>query len=245
MRRQVVPLASLQLTSDFLQYMVDQQDRTQPNEDPERIPPLQKLSKDLKVSVATLREQLEVARVLGIVDVRPRTGIRRQPYSFLPAVRQSLAYAIQTDRSYFEAFADLRNQVEGAFWRQAVQHLTLQDHQTLQTLVDKAQEKLRGNPIRIPHAEHRQLHLCIFSRLDNIFVQGIIEAYWDAYETVGLNVYADYDYLQEVWQYHQKMVKAICEGKFDAGYTALVEHKELLRHRPHLFDENNIETKAS
>jgi DNA-binding GntR family transcriptional regulator len=60
---------------------------------------------------------------------------------------------------------------------------------------------------------------------------GILEAYWEAYEAVGLNVYADYEYLQEVWSYHQKMVDAICRGDFELGYQALVEHKDLLYHR--------------
>jgi DNA-binding FadR family transcriptional regulator len=75
------------------------------------------------------------------------------------------------------------------------------------------------------------LHLGVFRRLENPFVLGILEAYWDAYEEIGLNLYADYDYLQEVWQYHQKMVAAICAGDIDAGYDALIEHTDMLYHR--------------
>jgi DNA-binding FadR family transcriptional regulator len=37
------------------------------------------MSKELGVSVALLREQLEVAKAIGLVEVRPRTGIRRLP----------------------------------------------------------------------------------------------------------------------------------------------------------------------
>ena len=190
------------------------------------------LSEHLGVSVARLREQLEVARALGLVEVRPRTGIRRLPYTFSPAVRHSLAYAIEIDRSYFDAFSDLRNHLEAAYWFEAVSKLTTQDYQELTNLVDRAWNKLRSSQIQIPHAEHRQLHLCIFGKLDNPFVLGILEAYWEAYEAVGLNLYAGYEYLQSVWQYHQRMVDAICAGDFDAGYQALVEHKDLLYHRP-------------
>ncbi len=63
-------------------------------------------------------------------------------------------------------------------------------------------------------------------------MQSLLEAYWEAYEAVGLDVYADYDYLKQVWQYHQQMVEAIAQGDFDAGFQALVEHKDLLYHRP-------------
>jgi hypothetical protein len=50
---------------------------------------------------------------------------------------------------------------------------------------------------------------------------------------VGLNVFAGgYEYLEEVWQYHQEMVEAICNGDFETGYQALVKHTDLLYHRP-------------
>ena len=227
----ILMMTPLQLSSEFLEYLAapsNDGDET----DAKRLPSLNALSKELGVSVASLREQLEVAEALGLVEVRPRTGIRRLPYSFLPAVRQSLSYAIHLDRSHFDAFSELRNHIEAAFWDQAVHCLTPEDHKTLQALMDQAWDKLHGQPIKIPHSEHRQLHLCIFKRLDNLFVQGILEAYWEAYEAVGLNVFADYAYLEQVWDYHQRMVDAICQGDFESGYQALVEHKDLLYHRP-------------
>jgi DNA-binding FadR family transcriptional regulator len=77
------------------------------------------------------------------------------------------------------------------------------------------------------------LHLLIFSRLENPFVTGILEAYWDAYESVGLNVFTGgYEYLQEVWQYHRDMVNAICDGKYEEGFEALNDHTDLLYKRP-------------
>jgi len=214
---------------EFIQYLASKRGD---EETGNRIPSLNELSENLDISVARLREQLEVARALGLVDVRPRTGIRRLPYSFSPAVRRTLAYAIEIDRSYFDTFSDLRNHLEAAYWFEAVSKLTPQDFQELSNLVEQAWKKLRSVQIQIPHNEHRQLHLCIFRKLENPFVLGILEAYWEAYEAVGLNLYAGYEYLQSVWQYHQRMVDAICSGDFDAGYQALVEHKDLLYHRP-------------
>jgi DNA-binding GntR family transcriptional regulator len=95
----------------------------------------------------------------------------------------------------------------------------------------RAMEKLNGDPIHIPHAEHRELHLSIYSRLNNPFVTGILEAYWEAYEAVGLNMYTDIHYLKNVWEYHRQMVDAICTGDVEAGYHALLEHTDLLLQR--------------
>jgi DNA-binding FadR family transcriptional regulator len=220
------------LNSDFLNYLVSFSAKEEANSAATSIPSLSELSKELGVSVASLREQVEVAEAFGLVEVRPHTGMRRLPYSFFPAVYQSLSYAIQLDRSYFDAFSELRNQIEEAFWDKAVRLLTSIDHQALRSLIDQAWEKLHGDPVQVPHPEHRALHLLIYSRLENPFVQGVLEAYWEAYEKAGLTVYADYNYHQGIWNYHQKMVEAICSGDFDAGYRALVDHKLLLYKRP-------------
>lgn len=209
--------------SEFLRYLAQHEEA-----ETQGLPALTALSRELGVSVASLREQLEVARALGLVEVRPRTGMRRLPYNFLPAVRQSLAYALARDRNYFETFANLRQHIEIAYWYEAARSLTEEDHQTLRNLLASAWEKLRGTPIQIPHQEHRELHLTIYRRMGNPFVMGLLEAYWEAYEAVGLNFYTDLNYLQEVWGYHQKMVESICKQDFDAGYRALTEHTDLI-----------------
>jgi DNA-binding FadR family transcriptional regulator len=212
--------------SEFLRYLASHE------EVENGLPSLKQLSLVLGVSLASLREQLEVARALGLVEVKPRLGTRRRTYSFTPAIRQSLGYALALNNEHFRKYSDLRNHVESAFWHEAVCKLTDRDRQELQHLVARAWEKLRGTPIQVPHEEHRELHLKIYARLENPFVTGILEAYWDAYEAVGLNVFAGgYEYLQEVWQYHQQMVDAICNGNFEAGYEALIKHTDLLYHR--------------
>jgi DNA-binding FadR family transcriptional regulator len=213
--------------SEFLRYLATHE------EVENGLPSLKKLSEELGVSVASLREQLEVARALGLVEVRPRLGTRRRDYSFAPAIRQSLGYALALNNEHFRKFSELRNHVESAFWFEAVAKLTEQDKADLQSLIVRAFEKLQGERIQVPHEEHRHMHLLIFSRLENPFVTGILEAYWDAYENVGLNMFSGgFEYLQQVWEYHRNMVDAICDGNYEDGYKALVAHTDLLYNRP-------------
>ncbi len=214
------------LDSDLVRYIVEREFRPG-----DRLPPLEEISKALEISIGKLREQLEVARSLGLVDVRPRAGIHLSEYTFLPAIRFSLLYALASDPNQFEAFSALRNHVESAFWHEAAQQLTAADHAQLRAIIARAWDKLNGQPIRIPHAEHRELHMTIFARLENPFVKGLLEAYWEAYEAVGLNVFSDYQYLREVWTYHERMVDAIVAGRLDEGHRLLVEHAQLLQHR--------------
>ncbi|MFN8413010.1 MAG: FCD domain-containing protein [Anaerolineales bacterium] len=196
-------------------------------------PSLNELSRELNISLASLREQLEVARALGFVEVKPGRGVRRLSYSFTPAIRQSLGYALALNDNHFRKFSEMRNHLEAAYWYEAVAKLTIEDKQELQSIITRAWEKIKGTPVQVPHEEHRKLHLTIFNRLDNPFVTGVLEAYWEAYEGVGLNVFVGgYEYLQEVWRYHQSMVESICSGNFEVGHEALVRHTDLLFHRP-------------
>jgi len=205
----------------------------------DRLPSLQELSEQQGVSISVLREQLRVARALGLVEVRPRTGIRRLEYSFAPAVQESLFFALANDSTRFDQFADLRKHIERSYWREAVESLSKDDHAELMELVERAWEKLHGDPIQLPHAEHRELHLAIFRRLENIFVFGLLESYWEAYEEVGLNRYEGLDYLEEVWRFHRKIVEAITSGDVDASYDALIEHFELINKRPNVADNHS------
>src|SRR5688572_15183481 len=198
--------------SGFLRYLA-----AHPEAD-DKLPSLNDLSKELNISVASLREQLEVARALGVIEVRQKTGSRRLKYSFTPAIRQSLGYALAINDEHFRKFAELRNHLEAAYWHEAVKLLTKEDKTELQIILTKAWEKLNGTPVQVPHEEHRKLHLTIFGRLDNPFVIGVLEAYWEAYESVGLNVFAgSYEYLQKVWKYHQEMIESICSSNYQVG----------------------------
>ncbi|RLD97627.1 MAG: hypothetical protein DRJ13_12020 [Bacteroidetes bacterium] len=209
--------------SEFIDYLLQFTDSNT-----ETLPALKALSQEIGISISALREQLEAAKVLGLVDVKPRRGIRPLPYTFAPAVDASLFYAIQQDQAYFEKFVDLRRHLEYAYFPQAVDLLQEPDHQDLIQLVQCAWEKLQGKPVRIPHQEHRQLHLAFFKRLNNVFVSGLLEAYWDAYESVGLNVYTDLEYLEQVWTYHEELVEAAIQKDKARALKVLREHFELM-----------------
>lgn len=215
------------LESELLNYIVEQ--RFKPGD---QLPPLNELSEMLGINVGKLREQLEVARSLGIVEVRPRTGIRVKQYDFLPAVRLSLLFALALDKERFLAFTELRNHIEVAFWHEAVERLTEDDRAYLRALLDSAWAKLNNKPfIQIPHEEHRKFHMGIMAHLENPFVKGLLEAYWEAYEAVEMNTYADLNYWQEAWIYHERILEHINKREFDAAQQAFIDHTRLLRHR--------------
>jgi DNA-binding FadR family transcriptional regulator len=214
------------MASDLLDYIAHEA-----REPGARVPPINELSETLGISPSKLREQLEVARALEIVEVRPKSGIRTREVSYLPPLRLGVLSVLAQDASRFEEIRSVRASLEADYWNEAVSRLEPSDLDRLDHLVARAWEKLRGAPIQIPHGEHKALHLTIFSRLPNLLVRAILEAYWEAYEAVGLSLYADYAYLNEVWTYHEAMVRALRRGDAETGLKALVSHTGLLRSR--------------
>lgn len=211
------------LDSQFLQYLIDK--KIDPGQ---RLPTLQEISQEMGISVGKLREQLEVARSLGIVSVKPRVGIIREPFNFQPVILTPTLFGLGTEEITFEQVSQTRRALEQSLWYDAVTQLTEADKQHLRKIVDQAWQKLRGTPIHVPNGEHRDLHLTIFSRLQNPIVQGLLDTYWDAYEASELTRYLAIEYWYEVWDYHARIVDALVQNDFDLGRDLLLQHFELL-----------------
>ncbi|MBZ0300019.1 MAG: FCD domain-containing protein [Anaerolineae bacterium] len=229
----MLPMPHIDLESELLNFIANGD-----YEPGDRLPTISELQSDdlLGLSTSKIREQLEVARALGLVEVRSKTGMRLKEYSFTPAVRLSLFCALAKDLGHFELFSELRKHIEIAFWNEACALLTPEDKDELKACVEQARWKLNNQWIQIPTVEHRQFHMIIFRRLNNPFVVGLLEAYWDAYEAVELNRYSDYDYLQRVWEYHGRILDAICADDIAGAQQLYIEHTQLLRYQPRMRD---------
>jgi DNA-binding FadR family transcriptional regulator len=202
-----------------------------PEDGERRIPPLSELSKQLRISVASLREQLEAARLLGIVEIKPKAGIHKSAYSLRPALTASLTYAVETNSTLFNHLSNLRKHLEAAYFIEAVQLLSTSDIDYLSSLIKKAQIKIRSIPPQLPNVEHRELHLGIYKRLNNPFVISILEVYWDIYKSTGLEIYTEVTYIDRVWQYHQRIIDAVRQGNLNLGQQILIEHMDLISQR--------------
>lgn len=214
------------ILSEFLSYLA-----SLPSDTDQRIPSLVQLSRQLGISVATLREQLEEARSLGLVDVKPKAGIRKMRYQFSAAIKPGLVYAVKEGSLSYRQFADLRRHLECAYFIEAAQRLTSRDTDQLSSIIDKAREVIRRNPGKVPAQEHREFHLHIYKNLENQYLTGVLEAFWEVYHLSGLETYPDVTYIDRVWQYHGRIVEQISNKNFPLGLALLIEHMDLVNQR--------------
>jgi DNA-binding FadR family transcriptional regulator len=218
------------LPYSILQYIVDEELASH-NGQPVKLPPMEELAESLAISSGKLREELVAVQAYGVVDMRPGDGTYVCPFDFYTAIRTLVLYGTACDWKHFDHFYKLRVQLEVGFWEEAVSKLTEDDKQKLQRTLAHAERKLKASRAEIPHKEHRDLHLLVFRRLENEFVQGLLKAYWDTYEAVGMHRYFDYSYYERIWADHRNMVEAIAAGKSEEGKRILTDHFKLLENR--------------
>ena len=214
----------------ILQYIIDNDLQMGEGEEV-KLPPMDGLAVEMGISRGKLREEMVVAQAYGVVDMRPGDGTYVRPFDFYTAIRTLVLYGTAYDWKNFDHLYQLRMQLEIAFWQEAVQNLTLEDKEELERIVEQAEQKLTGSPVEIPHKSHRDFHLLIFARLDNKFAQGLLKAYWDAYEAVGLHRYFDLNYYEKMWSSHRSITEAIIAGQYQKGHEILVQHFTLLENR--------------
>jgi len=214
-----------------MQYIIEREQELEDKDQEIKLPRMEELADQLGVSRGKLREELIAAQAYGIVEMRPGDGTYVRSFDFYTPARTMVLYGVQRDHRSFDRFYQIRIQLEIGFWEQAVSALTAEDLDALERIVQQAQEKLEGDLIEIPHAEHREFHERLFGKIDNPYVQGLLSAYWDAYEAVGLNRYFEFDYYQHMWSSHQEMVGTIREGQYSQSRDILVDHFTLLHDR--------------
>jgi len=193
------------------------------------LPSIPEIGKQLGISTSALREQLEVARQLGVVEIRPKTGMSLREFTLTPALMLGLSYSQKINPLTFEQLSDLRKNLEDAYWSEAAPLLTRDEISGLEQLVNLAQRKITKSPIQIPQEEHRDFHLGIFQHLNNHFVVNLLESYWTLYQTSDLNMFMDKTYLETVWDYHQKIVDCLKARDFARGHEALLAHMDLVK----------------
>jgi len=215
----------------ILQYIVDEGREIRDEGGLTKLPAMDELCRQLGISRGKLREELIAAEACGVVEMRPGDGTYVRPFDFYTPIRTLLLYSVALDRKNFYRYYELRTQLAAAFWMDATRKLTLKDKEELQRIVERAERRLGGDPVEIPHKEHRDFHLLTFARLGNEFVLGLLRAYWDAYEAVGLHLYFDYSYYEAMWSSHRAMAEAIVAGQYDRGREVLIQHFTLLSDR--------------
>ncbi len=211
--------------TDLLDYLADAHCAQTP------IPSIPELSHLLGISVASVREQLEVARQLGFVDVKTKVGIQNREFSLNPLLELGMRYGAKVQSSVPDSLRDLRKHIEISYWHEAAPQLTSLEIQDLNRHIENALVKLLQDPTHMPEQEHREFHMLIFSHLDNPLAKSVLETFWNMTAETERVMVHDQAYLQNVWSYHRRIADALASRDIERGYQWLIEHMDLVKQR--------------
>jgi DNA-binding FadR family transcriptional regulator len=213
------------IKSDLLDYLAEAHQTKTP------IPSIPELSNQLGISVASVREQLEVARRLGFVDVKTKVGIQTREFCLNPLLELGIGYGAKVQPHLLDALRDLRKHIEISYWHETAPQLTSLEVQRLHNIVDDALIKISHEPKYMPAQEHREFHTQIFLHLDNAIAASILETFWNMTAETERVMVHDPVYLQNVWSYHRRIADALASRDFERGYQWLIEHMDLVKQR--------------
>ncbi len=186
------------------------------------LPPETALARQLGVSRNSVREAVRSLAALGIVEVRPGSGLFVREFSF-DSVVDNLAYDAVFNLEEFIHLLDVRRYIELGMVERVIAAAEPSQMATLRRiLVDWRQAAERG---AYSAAEDRSFHRTLYGNLDNPLLARIVDAFWVVYSLAleRVPVAGERDPI-ETYRRHERIAAALLRGDAAAMREAIMEH---------------------
>ncbi len=192
------------------------------------LPTEQALVDMLGVSRNVLREAIKSMELLGMVSAQPGRGTILQKFS-LDFVFQNVIFAAagEEDNAVAEML-DIRKRLELGYMRQAFASLRQEDVLRLRGIMEEI--KKQWDVHQLFHAEDKDFHLAIFSRVNNQTLLSMMEAIWDV--DANFKTEEKVKHLDDTIIKHENIVRALESGNEEAFEAAMMAHFASGKYRP-------------
>lgn len=184
------------------------------------LPPEQELCKQYGVSRNMLREALKGLSVMGVIKGCPGKGNVIQPFSIADLMSNVLFCAAWNNSAILAQLLDVRKKLELAYMREAYQTLTPADIQNVRAIFDRIKQK--GEKNLYFHADDREFHMTLFSRIDNAALHAIFSCTWDLDE--NFQVDKKMRHIGQTVAKHKNIVQALEDRNQEAFEAAMLMH---------------------
>lgn len=132
------------------------------------------LSQRLGISRASTREAFRSLEALGVIVTLHGKGRFLRDFNF-DAMVENLSFNLRIHVREFRQIIDVRMALEEAFLKQAMEVLTEDDYEELETLIQQMEEQVELN---VPEEElvetHTTFHRRLYAKLDNELLESLI-----------------------------------------------------------------------
>lgn len=184
------------------------------------LPPEQELCKQYGVSRNMLREALKGLSVMGVIKGCPGKGNVIQPFSIADLMSNVLFCASWDNADILAQLLDVRKKLELAYMREAYQTLTPADIHNIRSILEHIKKEWEKNIYF--HADDREFHMALFSRIDNAALHAIFSCIWDLDE--NFQVAKKMRHMGRTIAKHENIVLALEEGNQEAFEAAMLMH---------------------
>lgn len=184
------------------------------------LPTEQALMDMLGVGRNVLREAIKSMELMGMVSAQPGRGTVLKPFS-LDFIFQNVIFAAasEEDRAIADML-DIRKRLELGYMRQAFQSLREEDIRVIRAHLEGIKRQWEEH--RFFHADDREFHLAIFSRVGNGTLISMMEAIWDV--DANFKTEEKLKHLDETIVKHENIVRALEAGNEEAFEAAMMAH---------------------
>ena len=196
-------------------YIVDNQ--LQPGD---VLPSEQALCEMYGVSRNVIREALKGLSVMGVIKGCPGRGNIIQPFSVSELIDNVVFCAAQDNSDIVAQLLDVRKKLELAYMKEAYRTLTMADVQNIRAILERIKKEWENNIYF--HADDREFHMALFSRVDNAALRAILSSIWDFDE--NFQVAKKMRYMGRTISKHENIVLALEERNQEAFEAAMLVH---------------------
>lgn len=184
------------------------------------LPTEQALVDMLGVSRNVLREAIKSMELLGMVSAQPGRGTELKQFN-LEFVFQNVIFAAagEEDNAVAEML-DIRKRLELGYMRRAFETLGPQDILRVREILENIKRQWEAH--RFFHADDREFHLALFSRVGNRTLLSMMEAIWDV--DANFKTEEKFKHLDETIVKHENIVRALEAGNEEAFEAAMMAH---------------------
>lgn len=186
------------------------------------LPTEQELCEMYGVSRNVLREALKGLAVMGVIKGQPGRGNVVQPFSVEDLMSNVLFCTARDNTEIVAHLLDVRKKLELAYMREAYQTLTPSDIQHIRTILERIRNEWMQNIYF--HADDREFHMALFSRVHNDALHAIFSCIWDLDENFQIAKKMQCLRQSKTIARHENIVLALEQRNQEAFEAAMMVH---------------------
>lgn len=212
------PLIHIEVQSAIKDYI--QRHKLQPHD---ALPSEGDLAKALEVSRNSVREAVKALESMGILETRRGSGVFVSSFSFDPLLN-NLPYGLMGDVQNITELLDIRQILELAKIKSAIEHLTHEQVTEFDSILDKMYQKAKQGE-SFPE-EDREFHHLLFQNVNNNVLLKLIDIFWLAVRKASEHLPMIDPNPMKTYQDHVDIVNAVKTKDIAMARIALDQHYE-------------------